>query len=103
MDEGIDYRVVEGDIIDYRLGESGIIKEWQSPDLTKEGCATLAASLTPRGPYWTYKASEKRCWVKNTNSGRATDSGVVSGNMECGRSLAGETTFSLKIIIPFVT
>ena len=31
--------------IDYKAGEGGVIKDWQSPDLTKEGCAVLAASL----------------------------------------------------------
>ena len=85
--------------MDYRVGAGGVIKEWQSSDLTKEDCATLADSHTPRGSYWTYKASEKRCWLKNNNTdwlynnntGRIPDSSVVSGNRACGRANAGET------------
>ena len=79
--------------MDYRVGAGGVIKEWQSSDLTKEDCATLADSHTPRGSYWTYKASEKGCWLKNNNTGRTPDSGVVSGNRACGRASAGETSF----------
>ena len=36
--------------IDYKAGEGGVIKDWQSPDLTKEGCAVLAASLRQAVP-----------------------------------------------------
>ena len=77
--------------MDYRVGAGGVIKEWKSSDLTKEDCANLADSHTPSGSYWTYKASEKRCWLKNNNTGRTPDSSVVSGNKACGRANAGET------------
>ena len=79
--------------MDYRVGAGGVIKEWKSPDLTKADCANLADSHTPSGSYWTYKASEKRCWLKNNNTGRTPDSSVVSGNKACGRANAGETQF----------
>ena len=86
---------------DYRVGADNVLKDWQSSNLTKEDCADLAASLlsptsnTARGSHWTYKASEKRCWVKNTNNGKTPDPALVSGNKECGRAYPGETIFEI--------
>ena len=57
--------------------------------LSEEHCTSLAASTTG-GHFWTYKASESRCWVKKTNKGRKTMAGVVSGNRACGNPLDGK-------------
>ena len=79
--------------IDYRVGEENIIFRWN--DLTKDACANLAASVIKHGQlnqgglYWSYKASEKRCWVKKTNENPNADSSVVSGSKECGIRLPG--------------
>ena len=57
--------------------------------MSEDHCASLAASTTG-GQFWTYKASESRCWVKKTNKGRKSMSGVVSGERACGKPIAGK-------------
>ena len=73
--------------VDYSSGPENNIFDWQG--LTEEHCASLTASTTG-GQFWTYKASERRCWVKRTNNGRKTMSGIVSGNRACGDPLTGK-------------
>ena len=51
---------------------------------TQKDCANLAAS-TEGALFWSYRASDKLCWVKNSDSGRREQEGVVSGNIECGK------------------
>ena len=50
---------------------------------TQKDCAILAAS-TDGALFWSYRASDKLCWVKNSDSGKREQEGVVSGNIECG-------------------
>ena len=79
--------------IDYKVGEEGNILQWN--DLTKYACANLAASvikygqLDKGGLYWSYKASERRCWVKKTNGNPTSVSSIVSGSKDCGTRLPG--------------
>ena len=81
--------------IDYRVGEEGTILKWS--DLTKDACANLAAStikngqLNQGGLYWSYKASEKLCWVRKTNGNPTSDSSIVSGSKDCGTRLPGKS------------
>ena len=80
--------------IDYKVGAEGNILQWN--DLAKDTCANLAASvirngqLNQGGLYWSYKASEKRCWVKKTNGNPKSDSSIVSGSKDCGTRLPGK-------------
>ena len=79
--------------IDYRVGAEGNILQWN--DLTKATCADLAASVIKNGQlnhgglYWSYKASEKRCFVKKTNGNPTSDSSIVSGSKDCGIRIPG--------------
>ena len=50
---------------------------------TEKDCANFAAS-TDGALFWSYRASDKLCWVKNSDSGRREHEGVMSGNIECG-------------------
>ena len=88
--------------IDYKVGEEGNILQWS--DLTKYACANLAASvikygqLDKGGLYWSYKASERRCWVKKTNGNPTSVSSIVSGSKDCGTRLPGEDIASYHLI-----
>ena len=80
--------------IDYRVGAEGNILQWN--DLTKATCADIAASVIKNGQlnhgglYWSYKASEKRCFVKKTNGNPTSDSSIVSGSKDCGIRIPGK-------------
>ena len=73
---------------DYGGGRENNIFDWRGV-VSEDHCASLAASTTG-GQFWTYKPSESRCWVKKTNKGRKTKSGVVSGNRACGEPIDGK-------------
>ena len=50
-------------------------------------CANLTKEINgwpAGGQFWTFKASEGRCWVRKSNKGRRVQPGLVSGNRACG-------------------
>ena len=49
----------------------------------QQACAELCAS-TSGGLFWTYIVSQKRCFVKSSDSDRRDKNGRVSGNRDCG-------------------
>ena len=72
----------------YIGGQGSYIFDWRGV-VSEDHCVSLAASTTG-GQFWTYKASERRCWVVKTKKGRKAKSGFVSGNSACGKPLPGE-------------
>ena len=34
--------------------------------------------------FWTYRDSDKKCWIKTSKKGKKAHKGLVSGNMKCG-------------------
>ena len=48
----------------------------------QEACATLA-STKEGGLFWTYRAKDKKCWVKTSKKGKMEGAGLVSGNVGC--------------------
>ena len=50
----------------------------------QDACAKLSFSKSSSS-FWTYQPSTKLCWLKTSKSGRMAQSGLVSGNDECGK------------------
>ena len=47
-----------------------------------DGCRSSCHDI--RAPYFTYQATtNKACWCKNTDAGRRSEAGPVSGNTAC--------------------
>ena len=52
----------------------------------QQACATMTG--TKEGAlFWTYRASDKKCWIKTSKKGKMAQAGLVSGNIECGKLL----------------
>ena len=50
---------------------------------SQEACAKLTASK--KGAlFWTYRDSDKKCWIKTSKKGKKANKTLVSGNRECG-------------------
>ena len=49
----------------------------------QEACAKLTASKEG-ALFWTYRDSDKKCWIKTSKKGKTPLKTVVSGNRECG-------------------
>ena len=48
----------------------------------QQACATLAA--TKKGAlFWTYRPSDKKCFIKNSKKGKKPHAGRVSGSVGC--------------------
>ena len=52
----------------------------------QQACATLTGTKEG-GLFWTYRASDKKCWIKTSKKGKMAQAGLVSGNIECGKLL----------------
>merc|ERR1711974_483267 len=50
---------------------------------SQEACAKLTASKKG-GLFWTYRDSDKKCWIKTSKKGKKANKKLVSGNRECG-------------------
>ena len=58
----------------------------------QQACAALTA--TKEGAlFWTYRASDKKCWIKTSKKGKRAHKGLVSGNIECGKCLTNASVF----------
>ena len=49
----------------------------------QKACAKLAAA-NKKAKFWTYKTSNKRCFLKTSKAGKKPLKARVSGNRECG-------------------
>ena len=49
----------------------------------QEACAKLAAA-NEKALFWTYRPSDKKCWIKTSKAGKRALKTFVSGNKECG-------------------
>ena len=49
----------------------------------QEACAKRTA-LTKGALFWTYRDSDKKCWIKTSKKGKKANKTLVSGNRECG-------------------
>ena len=47
-----------------------------------QACAQESISAKG-GLYWTYRYSDKQCWVKSSDAGRTSENGLVSGTRAC--------------------
>ena len=50
---------------------------------SRQACAEHCASIDG-GLFWTFSHDTKNCYVKSSDSGRKTETGIVSGNLACG-------------------
>ena len=48
----------------------------------QQACATLAGTIEG-ALFWTYRPSDKKCFIKNSKKGKIAHAGRVSGNVEC--------------------
>ena len=80
IDEETDYRGQ-----DIKGGKGVKVKNQQA-------CATLTGTKEG-GLFWTYRASDKKCWIKNSKKGKRAHKGLVSGNIECGKYLTNASVF----------
>ena len=55
----------------------------------QQACATLTGEKEGAS-FWTYRDSDKKCWLKSSKAGKKEHAGLVSGNIECGKLM---TTF----------
>ena len=52
----------------------------------QQACADL--TVTKEGAlFWTYRAKDKKCFIKTSKKGKKELAGRVSGNKECGKLL----------------
>ena len=72
IDEETDYR-------GHDIGKGVKVKNQQA-------CATMTATKEG-GLFWTYRASDKKCWIKTSKKGKMAQAGLVSGNIECGKKM----------------
>ena len=48
----------------------------------QQACATMTG--TKEGAlFWTYRASDKKCWIKTSKKGKKPHKGLVSGSIGC--------------------
>ena len=48
----------------------------------QQACATMTG--TKEGAlFWTYRASDKKCWIKTSKKGKKAHKGLVSGSIGC--------------------
>ena len=52
----------------------------------QQACATLAGTIEG-ALFWTYRPSDKKCFIKNSKEGKKPHFKRVSGNIECGKKL----------------
>ena len=52
----------------------------------QQACATLTGEKEGAS-FWTYRDSDKKCWLKSSKAGKKEHTGLVSGNIECGKFL----------------
>merc|ERR1712168_1710580 len=58
----------------------------------QQACADLTA--TKEGAlFWTYRTSDKKCFIKSSKKGKKEHTGRVSGNKECGCVIEEETQY----------
>ena len=50
----------------------------------QQACATLTGEKEGAS-FWTYRDSDKKCWLKSSKAGKKEHTGLVSGNIECGK------------------
>ena len=77
-----------GCVIEEKTGYAGNdIKQGDKPfkeDVEdQKACANLAAA-NKKAKFWTYKTSNKRCFLKTSKAGKKPLKARVSGNRECG-------------------
>ena len=51
----------------------------------EDACAHLTATKKD-ALFWTYRDSDKKCWIKTSKKGKKANKNLVSGNRECGLS-----------------
>merc|ERR1712212_240175 len=58
----------------------------------QQACATLTGEKEGAS-FWTYRDSDKKCWLKSSKAGKKEHAGLVSGNIECGCVIDEETDY----------
>ena len=59
----------------------------------QQACATLTGEKEGAS-FWTYRDSDKKCWLKSSKAGKKEHTGLVSGNIECGKLLTNSFVFA---------
>ena len=59
------------------------IGKWTKVE-NQQACAALTGTKEG-GLFWTYRDSDKKCWIKTSKKGEKEQTGLVSGNIECGK------------------
>ena len=51
----------------------------------QQACATLTGTIVG-GLFWTYRTSDKKCWIKTSKKGKKAHAGLVSGSIGCAQN-----------------
>ena len=79
---------------DYLGNDIEELQKLQIPYGVKNQQACAALTATKEGAlFWTYRASDKKCWIKTSKKGKRAHKGLVSGNIECGKYLTNASVF----------
>ena len=75
---------VTGCVIDEETDYLGHDIEGGKKVKNQQACATLTGEKEGAS-FWTYRDSDKKCWLKSSKAGKKEHTGLVSGNIECGK------------------